>query len=159
MLYSYENAIIMVYKEFERFVLRTMISCLNHDHSHFESKYGIKLGKHINDDVCEFLITKGGFFDFKGRSGLNKVLNTVVGANHDVTKVFKKSIYQRPIEQLCTIRNYAAHNSLQSKKSAMEAFELKRIGSAGSCLKQQQRFEKIVEDLKCLVLDIRDISF
>ena len=34
--YSYENAIIMVYKEFEWFVMRLMISCLNHNHCFFE---------------------------------------------------------------------------------------------------------------------------
>ena len=153
--FCYENAIIMLYKAFERFALRSMISCLNHDHSHFENKYSVKLGKHINDDVCEFLITKGGFFDFKGRSGLSKVLNDVIGANHNIAKVFKNTKYRETIDQLCAIRNYAAHNSLQSKRTVMQVFGLQRISSAGSFLKKQHRFENIAASLVELANDVK----
>ena len=148
--------IILLYKAFETFVLRAMISCLNHSHSHFESRYSIKLGKHINDDVCEFLITKGGFFDFKGRDGLSKMLNDFIGREHNVAKVFKNNIYKDAITQLCAIRNYAAYNSLQSKRSAMQAFGLIRISSAGSCLKQQHRFENIVSQILRLANDLKN---
>ncbi|MEA4898474.1 MAG: hypothetical protein VB115_09535 [Christensenellaceae bacterium] len=153
--YGYENAVIMLYKSFERFVLRTMIACLNRDHSHCECKYSIKLGKHINDDVCEFLITKGGFFDFKGRSGLNKVLNDIIGTNHNIAKVFKSTAYKSTIDQLCAIRNYAAHNSAQSKQAAMETLGLRRISSAGSCLKTQHRFESLTISLTSLADTIK----
>ena len=156
--FSYENAIIMLYKAFESFVLRTMISCLNHNHTHFEETYGIKLGKHVNDDVCEFLITKGGFFDFKGRDGLSKMLNNTIGKEHSVAKIFKSNTYKDTITQLCAIRNYAAHNSMQSKHAAMQAYKLERISSAGSCLKQQHRFENIVAQLLLLAADIRATS-
>lgn len=155
--YCYENAIIMVYKAFEQFVLRSMIACLNHDHSYFQEKHGIKLGKHINDDVCEFLITKGGFFDFKGRDGLCKALNSMIGPNHNIAIIFKKTKYKDAIEQLCTIRNYAAHNSIQSKRAVLKAFNLQRISSAGSFLKQQHRFENIVGKLLELAEDIKNI--
>ena len=35
--FSYENAILMVYKAFEVFIERLLISCLNHDHSYFRT--------------------------------------------------------------------------------------------------------------------------
>lgn len=154
--FSYENAIILLYKAFEIFVLRTMISCLNHNHSHFEKQYGIKLGKHINDDVCEFVITKGTFFDFRGRDGLCKILNEVIGKEHNIAKVFKSNQYKDVLLQLCAIRNYAAHNSAKSKRTAMETFNLERISSAGSCLKKQRRFENIVSQLLLLANDIKN---
>lgn len=156
--FCYENAIIMLYKSFERFALRSMISCLNHDHSHFQNKYRVRLGKHINDDVCEFLITKGGFFDFRGRSGLSKVLNDVIGSSHNIAKAFKQSKYKECIEQLCAIRNYAAHNSLQSKQKVMNVFNLKRISSAGSFLKQQRRFQNIADGLLELAEEVKETS-
>ena len=153
--YAHEHAIIMVYKAFETFVLRLMISCLNHNHAFFEEKWGIKLGKHINDDICEFLITKGGYFDFKGRGGLNKMINHTIGTNHNLGKVIKNNNYAPTIEKLCAIRNFAAHNSVQAKKEALEKFNLQRVGSAGSCLKVQGRFEDIVSKLKELAEEIK----
>ena len=153
--YSYENAIIMTYKAFEQYALRTMIACLNHSHAHFEEEYSIKLGKHINDDVCEFLITNGGFFDFKGRSGLTQKLNKVIGKDNPTAKVFKKDEHKPLIDKLCAIRNYAAHNSTQSKKSAMNVYDLHRISSAGSCLKQQNRFKEIIDGLIALANDVK----
>ena len=161
--YSYENAILMVYKAFEVFIERLLVSCLNHDHSYFEEKYGIALGKHINDDVCEFLITKGGFFDFKGYGGLIKILGNTLGSNHNLITVIKETEkekgkeenYQTYIDQLCAIRNYAAHNSKQSKQSAKKAFGVNSISSAGSCLKQQNRFTTIVGKLKTLSNEVQ----
>lgn len=153
--YSYENAILMVYKAFEIFIERLLISCLNHDHSCFEEKYGIALGKHINDDVCEFLITKGGFFDFRGYSGLIKTLGEILGNNHRLITLFKGNDHKTYIDQLCAIRNYAAHNSKQSKQSAKKAFGLKSISSAGSCLKQQSRFTTILAKLTELSKEVK----
>ena len=153
--FCYENAIIMLYKAFEKFILRTTISCLNHDYSHYERKYGIKLGKHVNDDVCEFLITKGGYFDFKGRSGLNKLLNETIGSEHNIAKTIKQTKYRETIERLCSLRNYAAHNSIQAKKAAMDAYNLKRIRSPGSCLKRQNRFPTMITELTKLANDVK----
>ena len=153
--YSYEQAAIMLYRIFERFNLRVMISCLNHDHSHAEEHYSIKLGSHINDDVCEFLVTKGGFFDFKGRGGLTRVYSDTIGKNHNISKVIKKHDYEDAIEQLCAIRNYAAHNSAQSKKAAMKAFGVTRISSAGKCLKQKHRLDNIITSLVTLANEVK----
>ena len=153
--YCYEHAIIMLYKSFERFILRSMISCLNHDHSHFEERYGIKLGNHINDDVCEFLVTKGGFFDFKGRGGLNKILNSTIGTNHNIGKTIKQTKYGDAIDQLCAVRNYAAHNSVQAKNAVLSVYKMKRIPAAGYFLMQQNRLKKIMRDLTDLANEVK----
>lgn len=153
--YSYENAILMTYKAFEIFVKRIMISCLNHDHSFFESKYGIALGKHINDDICEFLITKGRYFDFRGYSGLVDTLKGILGNNHPFISIVKQDTHKGYIDQLCAARNYAAHNSKQSKEAAKKAFGLTSISSAGSCLKKADRFSNIISGLKALANEIK----
>jgi len=153
--YSYENAILMTYKAFEIFVKRIMVSCLNHDHSFFEDKYGIALGKHINDDVCEFLITKGGYFDFRGYGGLVDTLKSVLGSGNQFIVVVKKDPYKVHIDQLCAARNYAAHNSRQSKEAAKKAFGLTSISSAGSCLKKAGRFSSIISGLKSFAGEVK----
>ena len=155
--YSYENAVIMLYREFENFILEILIYCLNHDHSNFERTYNIKLGKHINYDVCQYLITNGGYFDFKGRSNLSKVLNSLIGKEHNAAKTFKKTEYKDVLEQLFALRNYAAHNSSQSKKAALKAYNLQKIGSAGSCLKQQNRLDNMIKDIKALTIEIKGL--
>lgn len=153
--YSYEHAIIMLYKAFENFNLRVIISCLNHDHSHVEQQFGINLGSHINDDVCEFLVTKGGFFDFKGRDGLIRIYRDLISGSHVVSKILKKDVYRKTINQLCAIRNYSAHNSKKSKETAKKEFEVTRISNAGKCLKQNKRFENIMAGLIALANDIK----
>jgi hypothetical protein len=145
----------MLYRYFERFNLRVMISCLNHDHKHVQERYSISLGKHINDDVCEFLITKGGFFDFKGREGLLRVYGECIGKDHAVTNVIRDGTYKVAIEQLCAIRNYAAHNSEQSKNAAKKAFAVKSISSAGECLKQKRRLDSIIVSLVALANEVK----
>ena len=132
-----------------------MISCLNHDHSFFEDKYGIALGKHINDDVCEFLITKGGYFDFRGYSGLVDTLKNVLGSTNPFIGVVRKDPYKTHIDQLCAARNYAAHNSRQSKEAAKKAFGLTTISSAGSCLKKAGRFSNIISGLKGFAAEVK----
>lgn len=155
---SYELASIQTYKAFEFFAMRCLISCLNHDHSKVETKYGVKFGKHINDDVCMFIITKGGYFDFKDRSGLIQIINCLIGNDHKVSQSFKNNEYKNAIEQLCAIRNYAAHNSQQSKTKAKERFGLKQIGTAGSCLKCNCRYKEITDQLRALASRIKSLS-
>ena len=155
--YSYENGIIMLYKAFEYFIMRTIIACLNHDHTFFERKYKVRFGKHINIDICEFLLTNGGYFDFSGRDGMSKVLAQTIGKEHNIAKVFKKNDYKDIIIQLCALRNYAAHNSNQSKSAAMKALALSnRIATPGKCLQQNRRFQKIMEGLRLLANDVKD---
>ena len=155
--YSYENGIIMLYKAFEYFIMRTIIACLNHDHAFFEKKNKVRFGKHINIDVCEFLLTNGGYFDFAGRDGMSKVLAQTIGKEHNIAKVFKKNDYKDTIIQLCALRNYAAHNSNQSKSAAMKSLALSnRIATPGKCLQQNRRFQKIMEGLRLLANDVKD---
>lgn len=156
--YSYENAILMIYKSFEEFIIRIMVSCLNHDHSAFEEKHGIALGRHINDDVCEFLITKGGYFDFRGYSGLLDMLKGTIGNDHTFVSTIKKERYKTCINKMCAARNYAAHNSKQSKNAVKKVFNAQSISSAGSFLKSARRMADIIESLKALADEVKAID-
>ena len=105
-----------------------------------------------------FIITKGGYFDFKDRSGLIDIMNCLIGKDNNVTQSFKNNEYSSAIEQLCAIRNYAAHNSPQSKAKAKEKFKLKQISTAGSCLKCNGRYKGITDQLRILASKVKELS-
>lgn len=154
---SYEYAIIALYKAFEKFIFKTIVGCVNHDNSAVTNTYGVQFGKHITDDICEFIITKGGYFDFKDREGLIKIIKQNVGEEtYDVYSIVKKEQYASSLKQLCALRNYAAHTSKQAKKKAAKELGIIRIGTVGSCLKTQNRFSKIADDLTELATNIKD---
>ena len=100
-------------------------------------------------------MTGNGFFDFKGRDGLIKKLKQFLPMGHYLIDIVSAPAFQQPLERLsAAARNYAAHESQQSKDAFKKAAAQNRVGSAGSWLKRQNRFEEIVDDLKALANQI-----
>ena len=150
----HDYAIIRLYREFESLMLSALVGAVNNDTSTISATSGIRFPKHLTDEVCEYLITHGGYFDFKGRSGLIKLIKRFVPSNHYVLNAVKKTKYRTALERLSALRNFAAHESVQSKAAALSAIGAKRVGSAGSWLKRNTRFEDIATSLKDLAADI-----
>jgi cupin superfamily acireductone dioxygenase involved in methionine salvage len=71
-------SIIRLYKEFEGLMLDALVAAVNNDTSTLEATTDVKFPKHLTDEVCEFLITGTGYFDFKGRPGLIKTLKSFI---------------------------------------------------------------------------------
>lgn len=151
-LYNY--AIIRLYKEFEGLMLDVLVAAINNDTTALEEATDVKFPKHLAEEVCEFIITGTGFFDFKGRSGLIKTLKSFVPEDHYLVVTIKKPCYKKPLEQLTTLRNYAAHESQSSKRAALEAVGQTKIASSGAWLKKQGRFMKIANKLKELSAEL-----
>lgn len=152
---SYEYAIIALYKAFEKFIYKTMVGCINHNNTTVTETYGVNFGKHTNDDMCEFIITKGGYFDFKDKGGLVKSLKQNIGSTYTIVDIVKKDCYDVALKRLCALRNYAAHTSQQAKLKAAQAYGLQRIATAGSHLKTQNRFNDIANSLLQLSNEIK----
>ncbi len=147
-------AIIKLYRTFESFVLDCLIGAINNDTDTLSSKAGIAFPKHLTDEVCEYIITGQGYFDFKGRDGLIKTVKGYVPDDHYILTTIKQQKYKDAIEQLTALRNYAAHESFKSKKAALDAIGAERIGTAGSWLKRQGRYSRIAERLKELAAEV-----
>jgi cupin superfamily acireductone dioxygenase involved in methionine salvage len=137
-LYNY--AIIRLYREFEILMLDALVGAINNDTTVLTATSGISFPKHLNDEVCEFLITGTGYFDFKGRDGLIKTLKKFVPDSHYLLTLVKKPIYKDALEQLSALRNFAAHESIPSKTAVLKALRRQRIHSSGAWLKQKGRF-------------------
>ena len=149
-------AIIRLYKEFEGLMLDALVGAVNNDTSTLAATTDVEFPKHLTDEVCEFLITGTGYFDFKGRSGLIKTLKSFVPDSHYLVTAVKKTAYRNALERLTTLRNFAAHESTTSKRAALEAIGAERLSSSGAWLKRQGRFNAIANQLKALATEIHD---
>jgi hypothetical protein len=153
----HDYAIIRVYREFEALVLQALVGSLNNDTSTISSVLGIKFPKHLTDEVCEFLVTGGGYFDFKGRDGLIKILKGYVPDTHYLVVAVSRQAARPHIERLCALRNYAAHGSDSARNAAIKAIggNRKRLASAGAWLKVGGRLAALVAGLKTVAAELR----
>lgn len=117
--WTYEAAIIRVYRSFELLMLEVLVAAVNRDPSEFSNNVGVDFPGNITDEVSQYLITNGGYFDFKGRSNLIDKFRKYVGVGHVYTTIVSDLQYMDALDKL-TLRNYAAHGSHQSKRSGFE---------------------------------------
>lgn len=139
----YEYAIIRLYRHFEDLILNALKGAINNDTSTLSAAVNIQFPSSLSDAVCEYIITGGGYFDFKGRDGLIKTLKSFVPGTHYLVDIVKKAKYKDAVERLSALRNYAAHDSEVSRTKARTAVGQDRIGPAGAWLKSQNRLEDI----------------
>lgn len=152
--WCYDLAIIRLYREFEDLILSCLVACINSDTTTFSAHKGRKFPNHMNVDVCEYLITGDGYFDFSGRDGLIKTVKRFVPSAHWLPNVIKKNKYKEPLNRLVALRNFAAHDSAVSKKKALESISQTRMSSSGAWLKKQNRFGLICDKFKELATEI-----
>jgi hypothetical protein len=151
-------AIIRLYREFESLMLDALVGAINNDTATISAKTGVDFPKHITDEVCEFLITGGGYFDFRGRDGLIKTLKNFVPDAHYLVVAVRRPAYREALERLSALRNFAAHESDQSKRAALKAIDGQRIESSGAWLKCEERFQNIADILKDLATEIENAA-
>jgi len=148
----------MLYKDFERLMLNCIVAAMNNDTSHLSKLKGFDFPKHLTDEVCEYMVTGDGYFDFRGKSGLIKTLKKYLPDDHYLITTIKHKRYTESLDMLSALRNYAAHESPQSKQKALDVTKQTRIGGAGSYLKANggRRFGEIVYELEHLAGRIAD---
>jgi len=83
-----------------------------------------------------------------------KILRRYLPSDHYLVEVVKKTKYKKTIERLTTLRNYAAHKSTHGKRQVLQAINQKQLRSAGSWLKSQKRFPKLVKSLNELATEL-----
>lgn len=155
--WCHDQAIIMLYKEFENLVFEALIGAINNDTSNtIASVQELDLPKHLSRAVCEYLVIQDGYFDFKGRSGLIRILKKYLPDTHYLIQYIRDAKYRETIDKLFALRNFAAHNSLQSKKAVLKALGNRRIKSSGAWLKVQGRLKAIIADLNDLAEKIEN---
>lgn len=152
--WCHDLAIIRLYRAFESLMLDALVGALNNDTSTLSTRTGFSFPKHLTDEVCRFLVTGRGYFDFKGRDGLIKTLKQYLPDAHYLIAIVSKPAYRDSLERLTAARNYAAHESQQSKAAFKKATGQNRVGAAGSWLKRQTRFSEIANKLKAMADEI-----
>lgn len=152
--WCHDYAVIRLYREFEQMMLSAIVGAINNSTETISTTTGVDFPKHLTDEVCEYLVLGGNYFDFKGRDGLIKILKKFVPDNHYLITIIKKEKYKQTLERLSALRNYAAHESSKSKRAVLTAIDQKRVGSAGSWLKVKGRYGAISEKLKELAGEV-----
>ena len=152
--WCHDYAIIRLYREFEQMMLSGIIGAINNDTETISETTGVEFPKHLTNGICEYLVLGGKYFDFKGHDGLIQMLKKYVPEMHYLVIIVKKPQYRHTLERLSALRNYAAHESYQSKRAVLAAIGQKRVGSAGSWLKTQNRYTTISRTLKKLAAEI-----
>lgn len=152
--WAYDAALLKMYVALERAMLDCLVVAVNNDSSTISASSGVSFPKHMSDEVCEYLVTGGDYFDFKGRDGLIKVLKDFVPGTHWLVITVKDAAHTSALNQLVALRNYAAHESPSSKRKALALIGQKRMGTAGSWSKKQGRARRLTADLKNLAIAI-----
>ena len=153
--WCYDYAIIALYRAFEDLMLSVIVGAINNDSSTISQSTGVTFPKHLTDEVCEYLVVGGGYFDFKGRPGLIKLIKRYVPSTHYLVGTIKKEKYKDTLDQLSALRNFAAHGGPVAKRAALVATGQHRLDTSGSWLKVNKRYLKISGSLKALALEIR----
>ena len=148
--WAYDYSILRLYREFENLILGCLIAAINNNTTHLSNATGVSFPKHLTDEICEYIILGGGYFNFRGRSGLIETLKKFLDDAHYLVTIVKTPAYRDALERLCTLRNFAAHDSVPSKKQALRAIGGQRLASSGAWLKRQNRFQQIAASLKAL---------
>lgn len=156
--WAHSYALIKIYKDFENLMLHCLVAAINNDNAHLCTDTGIKFPKHLNKDVCEYLVIGKGYFDFRGRDGLIKKLKEYLSEQHYLITIIKKDKYKTHLEQLVTLRNYAAHESSSAKARCLTAIRQERVGTSGAWIKKRNRLGKLIDALKALALEIKNDS-
>ena len=149
-----DYAIIRLYREFENLMLDALSGAINNDATAISTTVGVEFPKHMNEDVCRYLIIGTGYFDFRGRDGLIKIAKDYVPEAHYLIGILKDQRFKDTLEQLSALRNLAAHDSDRAKDSARKAIGGDKIGSAGSWLRKQDRLKTLCDSLKVLAAEI-----
>ena len=152
--WCYDLAIIRLYREFEDLMLSCLVALINNDTTTFSQLKKRIFPKHMNVEVCEYLICGDGYFDFAGRDGLLKTIRKIVPNGHWLLAIVGDAAYTNALKKLSALRNFAAHDSSVSKKRALEAIGQERMSSSGAWLKKQNRFATICNSLKTMAQQI-----
>lgn len=137
-------------------MLECLVAAINNDAAQLFKATGVRFPAHLTDEACEYIITGGGFLDFRGREGLIKTVNSYVAKDHYLSDIVSKKAYREALEHLYALRNMAAHKSAQAKRKAKEALGVRRLDFPGSWLKSQGRLGTIAGKLRDLAREVEE---
>lgn len=150
----HDHAIIVIFREFEKLMLRAISGAINNDSAALSKALDVKFPKHLAQPVCEFVVTRGGYFALRDRDSLLKEMGRLLGNTHWLVEIVKTDGYQTTLNRLIALRNLAAHDSEPARNRAKKSLNCQRLASAGTWLKRRNRLDEIATSLKKLAGDI-----
>jgi hypothetical protein len=153
--WAYEAALVKVTISIERLMLQVLLAAINRDSAALSAATSVTFPKHLPKAVAQYILIQDGYFDFKGRDGLLGTIKKHLGDAHPLYVTVKQVKYRAPLDRLIKLRNWAAHESEQGKRTAKLALGTSRVASPGSCLKRQNRLRDLIAELDALGFEIQ----
>jgi hypothetical protein len=160
----YDQAVIWCYRAFEEFVLDVLVGQINRSPANLYASVGVSFGKNPTAAQCEYLLVGDRYFDFRGHSGLVDVVKKASGRGSAIENAVKVTKHRQCFEILTGLRNYAAHQSDQSKNAALRAMkhwepDRKNLGSGGIWLRVARNGQRRMERLLARISHRRGLVF
>lgn len=117
-----EAFVIKICSNWEMFVDKLLIDCLNKDTSNYSNYTGFKLSKHLSKDICRGLVLGIGYTDFKSVGNLKRQAKRTLTDKYNPFKEIPSN-KEKIVDEFYSIRNYLTHYSEFSKRSLMNNYK------------------------------------
>lgn len=151
--FAHDYAIIRLHATFERLITEALVGAINNNTGTISARTGVTFPKHLTNEVCEYLVTRGGFLHLSGRDSLIRTLSDYVPKDHYLVSCIKEARFREPLDRLYALRNFAAHRSNVAKRAARRAVGV-NLSSAGAWLRRQNRYDELATKLDELAKNI-----
>jgi len=111
-----ESALLRICAYWESLVVAEFVDCLNIDSSRLAEHLGVVLPKHLSLSLCEAILLRDGYFDFRSVGDLKSRAKKMLPDHVDPFAKISNAV-AREIDEVFVIRNYLAHRSKAARRS------------------------------------------
>jgi hypothetical protein len=117
-----ESALLKLCSHWEAFMVEELIDCINIDCSQLSTYLGLTLPKHLSRDMCEAILMKDGYLDFRSIGDLKGTAKKMLPSKLDPFSKIKAATAKK-IDEVYKLRNYLSHRSRASARALMRMYE------------------------------------
>lgn len=117
-----ESVLLRLCANWESFVEKHLVDCVNVDPSKLTDFLGVPMPKHLSKNLCTALILRDGYLNFPSFDQLKRFTKKLLP---DESNPFLAvtGVQPKKIDEVYTIRNYLSHHSARSKRALRRMYE------------------------------------
>jgi len=116
-----EGALLKLCSHWEAFIVEELVDCVNIDSSALGNYLGLSLPKHLSRDLCEAILMRDGYLDFRSIGDLKGTAKKILPNAINPFEKISKPVCDK-IDEVYKIRNYLSHRSKASAKALMRMY-------------------------------------
>jgi hypothetical protein len=119
-----EAVLLRICAHWEAFVDEQLIDCVNLDSSALATHIGLDLPKHLNKNMCEAILMRDGYLDFRSVGNIKGFARKVLVPKYNPFDKISNPTADK-IDQVYKLRNYISHRSWASQRALMSMYSSK----------------------------------